>query len=154
SVRRVVEEKKLDPTKIQGTARGGQITKEDVQGQLNEAAPAPQEPEQAPQMVESKDGVRRVPMTRIRKRIAQNLVAAKQTTALLHTSNEVDLQAVQDLRGRFKERFEKVHGVSLGLMSFFCRAVVLALKEFPNVNAFIEGDDIVYHDYVNLGIAV
>jgi 2-oxoglutarate dehydrogenase E2 component (dihydrolipoamide succinyltransferase) len=150
SVRRIVEEKNLDASKIQGTARGGQITKEDAQ----RAASEQQQEVEAPASVSSGDGVRRVPMTRIRKRIGQNLVAAKQTTALLHTFNEVDLSAVQDLRSRFKERFEKIHGVGLGLMSFFCRAVVLALKEFPNVNAFIDGDDLVYHDYVNLGIAV
>jgi 2-oxoglutarate dehydrogenase E2 component (dihydrolipoamide succinyltransferase) len=102
----------------------------------------------------SGDQLRRVPMTKIRKRIAQNLVQAQHTAAILHTFNEVDLQAVSDIRAKYKETFEKKHGVGLGYMSFFARATVLALQQFPNVNASIEGDDIVYHDYVNLGIAV
>ena len=157
SVRRIVEEQNLDPSKIQGTAKGGQITKEDAQKAAGQqsverdvvATPAPRPPAQS-----SSDGVRRVPMTKIRKRIAQNLVQAQQTAAILHTFNEIDLQAVSDLRAKYKESFEKKHGVGLGFMSFFARAVVLALQQFPNVNGSIEEDDIVYHDYVNLGIAV
>src|SRR4030095_11742420 len=89
-----------------------------------------------------------------RKRIAEGLVQAQQTAAILTTSNEVDLDNLQDIRARYKEKFEKMHGVSLGLMSFFCRAVVLGLKEFPRLHAFIDGDDIVYHNFVHLGIAV
>jgi 2-oxoglutarate dehydrogenase E2 component (dihydrolipoamide succinyltransferase) len=99
-------------------------------------------------------GVKRVPMSKIRKKIAERLVSAQQTAAILTTFNEVDLHNLQDIRGRYKEKFEKLHGVGLGLMSFFCRAVVLGLKEFPRVNAYIDGDDIVYHNYVHLGIAV
>ena len=102
----------------------------------------------------STNGERRVPMSKIRKRIAERLVAAQHTAAILTTFNEVDLQAVQELRGRYKDRFNELHGISLGIMSFFARAVVLALKEFPKVNGSIEGDDVVYHDYVHLGIAV
>jgi 2-oxoglutarate dehydrogenase E2 component (dihydrolipoamide succinyltransferase) len=93
-------------------------------------------------------------MTKIRLRIAERLVSAQRTTAMLTTFNEVDLGEVMSLRKRHKERFMEKHGVSLGLMSFFSRATVLALEEFPDVNASIDGTDIVYHDYVNLGIAV
>ena len=99
-------------------------------------------------------GQRRVPMSKIRKKIAERLVQAQQTAAILTTFNEIDLHNVIDLRTKFKERFEKVHGVGLGFMSFFARAVVLALKEFERVNGQIDGDDVIYHDYVHLGIAV
>jgi 2-oxoglutarate dehydrogenase E2 component (dihydrolipoamide succinyltransferase) len=100
------------------------------------------------------DGTRRVAMTKIRKRIAENLVKAQQTAAILTTFNEVDMQAIMELRSKYKERFQEVHGIGLGFMSFFARASVLALKEFPRVNAAIDGDDVVYHNYVHLGIAV
>jgi 2-oxoglutarate dehydrogenase E2 component (dihydrolipoamide succinyltransferase) len=93
-------------------------------------------------------------MTKIRKRIAENLVKAQHTAAILTTFNEVDMQAIMDLRSKYKERFQEVHGIGLGFMSFFSRAAVLALKEFPRVNAYIEGDDVVYHNYVHLGLAV
>ena len=99
-------------------------------------------------------GVKRVPMSKIRKRIAERLVQAQQTAAILTTFNEVDLHHLQEIRARYKEKFEKLHGVGLGLMSFFCRSVVLGLKEFPRLNAYIEGEDVVYHNYVHLGIAV
>ena len=99
-------------------------------------------------------GERRVPMSKIRRRIAETLVKAQQTAAILTTFNEVDLQAVMDLRAKFKETFEKAHGVGLGFMSFFAKAVVQALKEYPHVNAFIDGENIVYHQHVHLGIAV
>jgi 2-oxoglutarate dehydrogenase E2 component (dihydrolipoamide succinyltransferase) len=100
------------------------------------------------------DGTKRVPMSKIRKRIAATLVAAQQTAAMLTTFNEVDLTNVIEIRSKYKDKFADAHGVSLGFMSFFSRAVVTALKQFPRINAFIEGDDIVYHDYVHLGIAV
>lgn len=99
-------------------------------------------------------GIHRAPMSKIRKRIAETLVKAQQTAAILTTFNEIDMTAVMELRNKYKERFQEVHGIGLGFMSFFGRAVSLALKEFPKVNAFLEGDDIVYHNYVNLGIAV
>jgi 2-oxoglutarate dehydrogenase E2 component (dihydrolipoamide succinyltransferase) len=98
-------------------------------------------------------GERRAPMSKIRRRIAETLVKAQQTAAILTTFNEVDLQAVMDLRSKFKDQFEKAHGVGLGFMSFFAKAVIQALKEFPHVNAFIEGDNVVYHQHVHLGIA-
>ncbi|MFN4243321.1 MAG: 2-oxoglutarate dehydrogenase complex dihydrolipoyllysine-residue succinyltransferase [Tepidisphaerales bacterium] len=100
------------------------------------------------------DGRKRVPMSKIRKKIAERLVAAQHTAAILHTYNEVDLTEVINLRTKYKESFEKQHGVGLGFMSFFVRAVCQALKAFPRVNAQIDGDDIVYHDYVHMGIAV
>ncbi len=99
-------------------------------------------------------GIKRVPMSKIRKRIAERMVAAQQTAAILTTFNEIDCSTVLGLRARYKERFQEVHGVGLGLMSFFARAVVLALREFPRINAEIDGDDIVYHRAVHLGIAV
>jgi 2-oxoglutarate dehydrogenase E2 component (dihydrolipoamide succinyltransferase) len=99
-------------------------------------------------------GVRRVPMSRIRQRIAQTLVEAQRTAAILTTFNEIDMSAVSELRARYKEKFEEAHGVGLGLMSFFARAVVQAARELPRLNAFIDGTDIVYHNYLHLGIAV
>jgi 2-oxoglutarate dehydrogenase E2 component (dihydrolipoamide succinyltransferase) len=105
-------------------------------------------------IVYDSSGIARVPLSKIRKRIAETLLLAQQTAAILTTFNEVDLTAVIELRNRFKERFQEVHGVGLGFMSFFARACILALKEFPRVNAFLEGDNVVYHQYVNLGIAV
>jgi 2-oxoglutarate dehydrogenase E2 component (dihydrolipoamide succinyltransferase) len=121
------------------------------------AQPAPRASASAPAAAgaaPAAGGERREPMSRIRKRIAQHLVAAQQNAAMLTTFNEVDMSGVMELRKAYKERFTEVHGVSLGLMSFFSRAAVLALQEFPSVNAFIDGEEIVYHDYVNLGIAV
>ena len=99
-------------------------------------------------------GERRVPMSKIRRRIAETLVKAQQTAAILTTFNEVDLQAVSDLRIKYKERFQEVHGVGLGFMSFFAKAVVMAIKDFPHINAFLEGENIVYHQHVHLGVAV
>ena len=99
-------------------------------------------------------GTRRVPLSKIRKRIAERLVQAQHTAAILTTFNEIDMSAVMALRSKYKDRFNELYGVSLGFMSFFARAAVLALREFPRVNAFLDGDEVVYHNYVNLGIAV
>ena len=96
----------------------------------------------------------RVPMSRLRARIAERLVQSQSTAAILTTFNEVNMQAIMDLRARYKEKFEKEHGVKLGLMSFFVKAAVAALKKFPIVNASVDGNDIVYHDYYDIGIAV
>lgn len=162
AVRRMVEENKLDPKSVTGTGTGGRILKEDVirhldeqkdSGKASDASQAVAAPLVAPTSA-SKDGVRREPMSKIRKKIAERLVHAQHTAAILTTFNEVDLQAVSELRAKYKEKFEKAFGVGLGYMSFFAKAVVLALKEFPKVNGQIEGDEIVYHDYVHLGIAV
>lgn len=170
AAQRVISETGAEPSSISGTGRGGRITKQDAIADARRSAPAkagmpPESPKSsaipeppgtaAPQQHgASQDGTRREPMSRIRLKIAERLVAAQQTAAILTTFNEVDMTAIQELRGRYKERFTEVHGVSLGLMSFFVRGCVQALREFPRINAFIDGSDIVYHDFVNLGIAV
>jgi 2-oxoglutarate dehydrogenase E2 component (dihydrolipoamide succinyltransferase) len=174
AARRLAEEQKVDPNSVAGTGRGGRVTKEDVQAALDarsgngagtstappqqpqrQDAPAPaKQPVAVPQMGFDAHGERRVPMSKIRRRIAENLLRAQQTAAILTTFNEVDMTAVTELRNKWKEQFEKLHGVGLGFMSFFARAVVQALREFPHVNAFVEGENIVYHQYVHLGIAV
>jgi 2-oxoglutarate dehydrogenase E2 component (dihydrolipoamide succinyltransferase) len=163
AVRKLVAEHELDPTRIAGTGKGGRITKGDVlnyleeqdRGRPSELAATPAAPEQAPPSEQPPDrGQRRVPMSRIRARIAERLVEAQRTAAILTTFNEVNMQPVTELRNRHRERLEKEHGIRLGFMSFFAKAAVLALKKFPAVNASIEGSDIVYHDYYDLGIAI
>ncbi len=171
AVRRLLAEHGLDPARITGTGRGGRITKEDVLRYIAErettgaaatrTVPSP-EPAPAPAAQPAvrepavKEGrvERRVAMTRLRARIAERLLQAQQSTASLTTFNEVNMQAVMDLRRRHRERFEEKHGVKLGFMSFFIKASVEALRRFPVVNAFIDGQDIVYHDYCDIGIAV
>jgi 2-oxoglutarate dehydrogenase E2 component (dihydrolipoamide succinyltransferase) len=161
---------------IKGTGRGGRITKEDVSAYVEHKAappappvspaPSPPSPEPAPSSlrVEAQPvspsaptgdrTERRVRMSRLRARIAERLVQSQSAAAILTTFNEVNMQAIMDLRGRYKDKFEKEHGVKLGIMSFFVKAAVAALKKFPIVNASVEGDDIVYHDYYDIGIAV
>lgn len=152
AVRRLMTEHNLDPTTIAGTGKDGRLTKGDVLAHLDSAPP---EPEPAvPPPAPSAAGERREPMSQLRTRIAQRLVSAQQTAAMLTTFNEVDMSGIFELRGKYKEPFAEVHGVSLGLMSFFVRACVIALGDFPDVNASIDGADIVYRDYVNMGIAV
>jgi len=158
SVRRMVEEKQLDPAKIPASGRDGRITKGDVVEFLDKpaAASAPNKAAAAPAAVTGAAGRQdqRVPMTRLRARIAQRLLEAQQTQAQLTTFNEVDLKAVMDVRAKYKDSFEKKHGVKLGFMSFFVKAAVEALKRFPVVNASVEGNDIVYHEYYDIGVAV
>lgn len=173
AVRRLVTENDLDPAKIEGTGKDGRLTKEDVINYLDqqgeetekketsaksektEKAATPEKTAPAkPQSKPDGEGVRREPMSKIRQRIAQHLVAAQQNAAMLTTFNEVDMTGIFDLRAKYKERFQEVHGVSLGLMSFFVRACVLALQEYETVNASIDDTDILYHDYVHMGIAV
>lgn len=166
AVRKLVLEHELEPEAITGTGRGGRITKEDVLAHLETLeSPSPKRnvSESAPPEVEVKKPVpmpagerneRREPMSRIRARIAQRLVEAQRTAAILTTFNEVNMLPVMQLRGRHQERFEKRHGVRLGLMSFFAKAAVLALKQYPIVNASVDGEDVVYHNYYDLGIAV
>jgi len=160
SVRRLVEEHRLEPGAIAGSGRDGRITKGDVlshlgskaDGPVTAAAPAtPAAPASAPTGAR---GERRVPMTRLRARIAERLVQAQATAAMLTTFNEVDLKAVNELRARYKERFEKAHGARLGFMSFFVKASIEALRRFPLVNASVDGTDIVYHEYYDIGVAV
>jgi len=159
SVRRMVEEKQLDPAKIPATGRDGRITKGDVVEFLDKPAAAPTSSKKsgaapAPAVGAAGRQDQRVPMTRLRARIAERLLEAQQTQAQLTTFNEVDLKAVMDVRAKYKDSFEKKHGVKLGFMSFFVKAAVEALKRFPTVNASIEGNDIVYHEYYDIGVAV
>lgn len=159
AVRRVVAEKNLDPENIPGTGRGGRLTKADVMGAGAEVAtpqnitPISTLKAPAPKTSLGEDIVRE-PMTTIRKRIAQRLVEAQSTAAILTTFNEIDMSEVMALRSRYKEKFEKKYGVGLGFMGFFVKAVIEALRAFPKVNAFIDGNDIVYHNYHNIGVAV
>jgi 2-oxoglutarate dehydrogenase E2 component (dihydrolipoamide succinyltransferase) len=148
AARRLVEENKLTADQIAGSGRDGRISKSDVTHHL-EAAPSGQAPAPTHGRIDQ-----RVPMSRLRARIAQRLVEAQSTAALLTTFNEVDMQALMALRARYKDAFEKRHGVRLGFMSFFAKACVEALRRFPVVNASVEGGDIVYHEYYDLGVAV
>lgn len=166
SVRRSLAEKGLNPDLIKGTGKVGRITKEDVenfQAQAPKAAqtakPAPaakSAPAPAPAVDPALAGrtEKRVPMTRLRKTIATRLLEAKQSTAMLTTFNEINMKPIMDLRKQYKEVFEKRHETRLGFMSFYVKAVVEALKRFPAVNASIDGDDIVYHNYFDVSIAV
>jgi 2-oxoglutarate dehydrogenase E2 component (dihydrolipoamide succinyltransferase) len=161
AAKRVVEENKVDPKTVSGSGRDGRVSKSDVVNYLSakDAAPAaaPASKTQAPAPVPAARGARadqRVPMTRLRARIAERMVQAQSTQALLTSFNEVDLTAINELRARYKDKFEKQHGVKLGFMSFFTKACVEALKKFPTVNASVEGNDIVYHEYFDVGVAV
>ena len=184
AVRRLVEEHELDPTAIEGTGKDGRLAKKDVLAHLETlSAPEPAQPPPAPKPAQpppvpkpapppepestpapepaqsspapaSPGLTRREPMSRLRQRIAEHLVAAQHNAAMLTTFNEIDMSEVMQLRAKYKERFAQVHGSSLGLMSFFSRAAVLALGDFPAINAQIDDTHIVYHDFVNLGIAV
>jgi len=157
AAKRLVEENRLDPSRIAGSGRDGRITKGDVVQHLAKPEARPPVAPAAPAVPAGGSGARaeqRVPMTRLRARIAQRLVEAQSTQALLTTFNEVDMHALNALRGRYKDAFEKKHGVRLGFMSFFVKACVEALRRFPVVNASVEGDDIVYHEYFDVGVAV
>src|SRR6266481_4441240 len=158
AAKRVVEENKLDPNAVAGSGRDGRVSKSDVVNFLSAkdaAAPPAAKAPAAP--IPSARGARaeqRVPMTRLRARIAERMVQAQATQALLTSFNEVDLKAVNELRARYKDQFEKQYSVKLGFMSFFAKACVEALKKFPAVNASVEGNDIVYHEYFDIGVAV
>ena len=167
AVRRIVAEHGLDPTAIEGTGKAGRITKADALRHLEGSPPARAEPapEPGPEPAapssdpppDARPGTReerREPMSRLRSRIAERLLEAQRNAAILTTFNEVDMQPIMDLRRRYREDFERRHGARLGFMSFFVKAAVQALKRFPPVNAFIEGDDIVSHDYCDIGVAV
>ena len=160
AVRRLLEEHDIDPALVKGTGKGGRILKSDIQNFIDHrphpeavSAELPLTPELAVP-VAGQRSEHRVPMTRLRARIAERMVEAQQTAAMLTTFNEVDLTEVMALRNRHKESFEKKHGVRLGLMSFFIAATIEALRRFPVLNASIEDNDIVYHDYFDIGIAV
>jgi 2-oxoglutarate dehydrogenase complex dihydrolipoamide succinyltransferase (E2 component) len=160
AARKLIEENKLDPNSVPSTGKDGRITKEDVINFIGGAKPAAETkaaPAAAPAAA-APAGERpeqRVPMTRLRAKVAERLLQATQTTAMLTTFNEVDMSQVMALRARYKDMFEKKHGgVRLGFMSFFVRAAVEALKRFPAVNASIDGNDIIYHGYQDIGVAV
>ena len=158
AAKRVVEERGLDPATVPASGRDGRITKQDA-SKAAVPAPAAIAPSAAPSpapATTTRAGrtEQRVPMTRLRARIASRLVEAQSTQALLTTFNEVDMTALNDARSRYKDRFEKTHGVRLGFMSFFVKATVEALRRFPIVNAYVDGTDIVYHDYYDIGVAV
>lgn len=161
AVRKLLAELGLSAAQITGTGKGGRLTKEDVQAfaDKQKAAPAAKVAAAAPVAVAPKLALgarteQRVPMTRIRARIAERLVEAQATAAMLTTFNEVDLKAVSEIRAKYKEPFEKAHGVKLGFMSFFVRASIEALKKYPAVNASIDGNDVVYHGFYDVGVAV
>jgi 2-oxoglutarate dehydrogenase E2 component (dihydrolipoamide succinyltransferase) len=152
AVRRLLEEHDLDAAMVAGTGKDGRITKADVMNFLKADQSSDVTPgDQAPAVERTEQ---RVPMTRLRARIAERMVDAQHTAAMLTTFNEVDLTEVMALRSRYKDSFEKKHGVRLGFMSFFAKAAVEGLKKFPVVNASVEDNDIVYHNYYDIGIAV
>ncbi len=157
SVRKLAREHEVDAGSLQGSGRGGRVTREDV---LNAMQQGPQAPLSAG--AESVPGIapsgnrpeQRVAMTRIRQRIAERLLQSQQNAAILTTFNEVNMQPVMDLRNRYKDAFEKKHGVKLGFSSFFVKAALLALQKFPIVNASVDGSDIIYHGYFDIGVAI
>jgi 2-oxoglutarate dehydrogenase E2 component (dihydrolipoamide succinyltransferase) len=155
--RRMAEEHGIDLTRVEGTGTGGRVTREDVERLLQPSPIAQTQPVQAPPTPPSADGQRpetRVRMSRRRQTIASRLLEAQRSAAILTTFNEVDMTAIMDIRARRREQFQKRHGVGLGFMSFFTKAVVGALREFPNVNAEIRGDEIIQKHYYDIGIAV
>ncbi len=158
AIRRLIAEHDLDASQIKSSGVGGRITRGDVEKHLankpTAAKDAPAAPEAAPQQAVANRSEKRVPMTRLRKRVAERLLEAKNSTAMLTTFNEVNMKPIMDLRKQYGESFEKRHGVRLGFMSFYLKAVVEALKRFPEVNASIDGEDVVYHDYFDVSIAV
>ena len=155
AVRKAANTTGVNPAEVEGTGRGGRVTKEDMANPTLKANPAIKADNG--QVVANAVGQRadkRVPMTRLRARVAERLLAATQETAMLTTFNEVNMKPIMELRSEFKERFEKRHGVKLGFMSLFVKAATEALKRFPAVNASIDGNDIVYHGYYDVGVAV
>ncbi|MBN8476583.1 2-oxoglutarate dehydrogenase complex dihydrolipoyllysine-residue succinyltransferase [Sulfuritalea sp.] len=174
AARKIMEEKGIAAADVQGSGRGGRILKEDVSGAVKSAAPAvpaakaavSPAPTSAPKAALPQPGVinadaiiadrpeQRVPMTRLRARVAERLVQSQSTNAILTTFNEVNMAPVMEMRKKYQEKFEKEHGVKLGFMSFFVKAAVAALKKYPVLNASVDGNDIVYHGYFDIGIAV
>ncbi len=151
AAKRVVEENKVDAAQVVGSGRDGRVSKSDVVNHLSgkDAAPAAK-----PAAASAGRAEQRVAMTRLRQRIAERMVQAQATQALLTSFNEVDLKAVMELRSRYKEEFEKRTGAKLGFMSFFVKACVEALKKFPAINASVDGSDIIYHEFYDIGVAV
>jgi 2-oxoglutarate dehydrogenase E2 component (dihydrolipoamide succinyltransferase) len=159
SVRKLAREKEVDAGNLQGSGRSGRVTKEDVLNAMQQVSKVQVSGSNAPQTVPAiaPSGNRpeqRVAMTRIRQRIAERLLQSQQNAAILTTFNEVNMQPVMDLRNRYKDAFEKKHGIKLGFSSFFVKAAVLALQKFPIVNASVDGTDIIYHGYFDIGVAI
>ncbi|MBA7846170.1 2-oxoglutarate dehydrogenase complex dihydrolipoyllysine-residue succinyltransferase [Klebsiella sp. RHBSTW-00484] len=161
AIRRLLAEHNLDAAAIKGTGVGGRLTREDVEKHLASApakaeakAPATATTAAAPAAQLGHRSEKRVPMTRLRKRVAERLLEAKNSTAMLTTFNEVNMKPIMDLRKQYGDAFEKRHGIRLGFMSFYVKAVVEALKRYPEVNASIDGDDVVYHNYFDVSMAV
>lgn len=171
AARKALAEKGIEASTVQGTGPGGRVTKADVLGVAPQPAPAAKPAPAAPAMpaarpmlpepsVVSTDAIvaerteQRVPMSRLRARVAERLVQSQSTNAILTTFNEVNMAPVMELRNKYKDKFEKEHGVKLGFMSFFVKAAVAALKKYPILNASVDGNDIVYHGYFDIGIAV
>ena len=158
AVRRAVAEFNVDPQNVSGTGRGGRLTKNDVLESVSAGGATVAIPTTRPLAPavsrEGKEEIERVPMTTIRRRIAQRLVEAQHTAAILTTFNEIDMSALIAVRNKYKDKFKEKYDVSLGFMGFFVKAVVEALKAFPKVNASIDGNDVIYHNYHHIGIAV
>ncbi|WP_134705811.1 2-oxoglutarate dehydrogenase complex dihydrolipoyllysine-residue succinyltransferase [Rahnella sp. CJA17(1/100)] len=161
AIRRLIAEHSLDASAIKGSGVGGRLTREDIEQHLAKAkdakpaaapAAAPAANSAAPALGSRSE--KRVPMTRLRKRVAERLLEAKNSTAMLTTFNEINMKPIMDLRKQYGDGFEKRHGVRLGFMSFYLKAVVEALKRYPEVNASIDGEDVVYHNYFDVSIAV
>ncbi|GAL58835.1 2-oxoglutarate dehydrogenase E2 component [Pseudescherichia vulneris NBRC 102420] len=163
AIRRLLAEHTLDANAIKGTGVGGRLTREDVEKHLAKSSTATATEEKAPAAAAAAPSVtpvagnrseKRVPMTRLRKRVAERLLEAKNSTAMLTTFNEVNMKPIMDLRKQYGDAFEKRHGIRLGFMSFYVKAVVEALKRYPEVNASIDGEDVVYHNYFDVSMAV
>jgi len=156
AARRLVEENHVDPATVAGSGRDGRVSKADVAAHVARAAAPAAAPAVAagPVAVPGARAEQRVPMTRLRLRIAESLLQAQQNAALLTTFNEIDLTAISEIRARHKDRFEKEHGVKLGFMSFFVKASIEALRKYPVMNAAVDGNDIIYHEYYDIGVAV
>lgn len=160
AIRRLIAEHDLDAAAIKGSGVGGRITREDVEKHLagqkpaGKKADAPAAAPASPAPALGSRSEKRVPMTRLRKRVAERLLEAKNSTAMLTTFNEINMKPIMDLRKQYGEAFEKRHGIRLGFMSFYIKAVVEALKRYPEVNASIDGEDVVYHNYFDVSIAV
>lgn len=166
AIRRLLAEHTLDANAIKGTGVGGRLTREDVEKHLAKSSAATATEDKAPAAaaaaaaapsvtpVAGNRSEKRVPMTRLRKRVAERLLEAKNSTAMLTTFNEVNMKPIMDLRKQYGDAFEKRHGIRLGFMSFYVKAVVEALKRYPEVNASIDGEDVVYHNYFDVSMAV
>jgi len=157
AIRRLIAEHSLDASAIKGSGVGGRLTREDVEQYIaksKDAKPAAEAPKEQSVPALGSRTEKRVPMTRLRKRVAERLLEAKNSTAMLTTFNEINMKPIMDLRKQYGEAFEKRHGVRLGFMSFYLKAVVEALKRYPEVNASIDGEDVVYHNYFDVSIAV